>query len=518
VAYRASHESRFRDASWFQGHGWMLGGLRNASWRAFEFSVRPATAAVLLIAMSCGAALVGIYGRGPWYDEFATRYFADPSVPLSRAWLEIWPSETNPPFYYLVARLAAGAFGRSIPAGRLLNAVPLAFLMFWLGFAWRRRPERRGFLIAYASLVFGGTSFLVMLPSYRSYFWQYCAAVVFIGAAAIGSKDRGRTPGAFQFAATPFLLLLHQVTAIYAFILMCLLTVDDCRRRLLTRVASQFAIAAVSLIPLIVFTTMQSRRLDSVLIGVAWIPPQAPLAAIWELLGYLARALGQNWVAITAAAGAVLVGRRIDADRRRFAIMLAVALLAATAVTLAINTIHPIIVERYFMFLYAGAACLVSTLIEPEMAARRWLVRGVLLNAFIFVSAFGTWHATEPLWEEGARKVAAVVEKCASTKVHGGSLPLDAIEQSGLSYLAARHRFSVLPPTADTPGDCPVVYWVQFRSPRSAEIAQLCGDVARAANFTAHLDLPETALVDALPTVVDSGVILVVAPVPSARQ
>jgi hypothetical protein len=195
-------------------------------------------------------------------------------------------------------------------------------------------------------------------------------------------------------------------------------------------------------------------------------------------------------------------------------------------VTLAINTIHPIIVQRYFMFLYAGVACLVSTLIEPEVAAGRWLARGVLLNAFIFASVFGTRHTTKPLWEEGARKVAAVVEKCASTKVHGGSLPLDAIEQSGLSYLAARHRFSVLPPAADTPGDCPIVYWVQHRGPRFAEIAQFGGDVARAANFTAHLDLPETALVDAQPTVVDSGVILViarhrspdVAPVPPARQ
>ena len=68
-------------------------------------------------------------------------------------------------------------------------------------------------------------------------------------------------------------------------------------------------------------------------------------------------------MAIAAAAGAIVVGRpRIDATRRRFAIMLAAALLAATAVTLAINTIHPIIVERYFMFLYAGAACLVSAL------------------------------------------------------------------------------------------------------------------------------------------------------------
>src|SRR5271155_808525 len=200
---------------WAQSRSGMPRAPENAVARAYEISAQPAApavATVLLVAMSCGIALVAAYCRGPWHDEFASMYFANPSVPWSRAWLGLWPSETNPPFYYMIARVAAEAFGRSILVGRLINVVPLAFIIFWFAFAWRRSPERRGFLIAYACLVFGGMSFLSMFPNYRSYFWQYCAAVVFIGATS--RSDRGRAPDPFQIAATPFLLLLHEVTAI----------------------------------------------------------------------------------------------------------------------------------------------------------------------------------------------------------------------------------------------------------------------------------------------------------------
>jgi hypothetical protein len=337
----------------------MRRAVGNAAAGASEISeppAGPAAATVLLMMMSCGIALITAYCRGPWNDEFASMFWADPAIPWSRAWLEYWHLDTNPPFYCMIARVAAAAFGKSILVGRLINAVPLAFMIFWFAFAWRRCPERRGSLMAYASLIFGGMSFLVMFPNYRSYFWQYCAAVVFIGAASIRS-DRGWAPDPFQIVATPLLLLLHEVTAIYALIFIFLLVIDDCRRRLWTRAGAQIVIAAASLIPLIVFATMQWKHLDSTLMRVAWIVPHTPLGAIGTLLGYLTRALGQNWVAIFAAAGVILgVGRRFDPDRRRFAVMLVGALLVATAVTLAINASHPIILERYYMFLYADAA------------------------------------------------------------------------------------------------------------------------------------------------------------------
>jgi len=265
------------------------------------------------------------------------------------------------------------------------------------------------------------------------------------------------------------------------------------------------------MIPLIAFATMQSRHLDLVLMRVDWITPRTPLGAIKELLGYLTRALGRNWVAILASAGVVFgVRRGFDADRLKFVMMLAGALLAATAVTLAINASHPIIIERYFMFLYAGAACLIATLLGPEIAESRWLARGILLNAATFTIIFGAKHASELLWEDGARKVAALVEQCPTTRVHGGALPPDMAERTGLAYLAAEHHFSILPGAADRPDACPVAYWILNHGPGRAEIARFHGDVARATNFTARLDLPETTLAETRPITIDGGVVLVV--------
>jgi hypothetical protein len=113
-----------------------------------------------------------------------------------------------------------------------------------------------------------------------------------------------------------------------------------------------------------------------------------------------------------------------------------------------------------------------------------------------------------PVWEDGARKVAAQIEQCPSTRVHGDWLPFEMAEQTGLAYLTGEHHSTVLPKAADRPDACPVVYLILNHGPGADDIARFGGDVARAANFTAQLDLSETALTDTLPIMVDGGLVL----------
>ena len=56
-------------------------------------------------AISLVLLIVSAAFRGPWLDDFATFLFADPGVPWGRAIHQLWPTETNPPLFYALARL-----------------------------------------------------------------------------------------------------------------------------------------------------------------------------------------------------------------------------------------------------------------------------------------------------------------------------------------------------------------------------------------------------------------------------
>jgi len=164
-------------------------------------------------------------------DEFATALFADPTIPLSAAWAHLWAGETNPPFFYLFARLWLPLTGPTLFERRLINLVPLAFLLAWFVYATARHPQHRPFLAGLALFAFTGKFFLWQFPDYRGYFSQYCAEVVFLGAACIAYLEHDHRPDLFQLVALPFLILLHQVTCIYTFVLLVPLVGTDLHRR-----------------------------------------------------------------------------------------------------------------------------------------------------------------------------------------------------------------------------------------------------------------------------------------------
>ena len=243
---------------------------------------------------------------------------------------------------------------------------------------------------------------------------------------------------------------------------------------------------------------------------VDWIPRLGVLASLAEIGAIFPGAMAQNW----AAAGcAVLALAAASRPRGRRAVTIALLLgsaIAATALVLAINAVKPIVVQRYFSFVFVECACALAVLIAPWLDSHRRVAWLAPLNAAAFLLTYGVTQAHKPLWERGAEQVAAIVRACPTARVRGGSRPEDPRETLGLTYLGRRHGFKVLPVAPDAPDDCPVLYWTEQNAPTDSEVAVFAGNLARAANAKAGYQLPEALLSAATAERTNNGAIIIV--------
>jgi hypothetical protein len=466
--------------------------------------------ALLYVLANCAAGLAAFYFRGPWLDEFATRVFADPSIPFAKAWSELWPTESNPPFFYMIARLVEGVAGDSLLARRAANTLPLVAMLGWFSLIAYRRPELRSFLALFAVFAFGGRIFLQDLPYYRSYFWQYAAEVCFIGATVVAYVDRSARLAWVQLLAVPFLLLLHQITAIYAAALIAALFVVDFKAGHWRRVAGWAIVGALSLGPLALFATSQWAHAPQVMSRVAWISAKSSGAALVEILNVFPSGLAQNGVAALGAIYVLATKLRPIGPWRGIALLMASCGAIATAVVLCINLFEPIVVQRYFSFPVVELAACLAIVLQPLAHQNPRFALAMLLNATVFLVGYGFPQIHKKMWERGGEIVGGIVQDCPSTRVRGGAQPADERESVGLAYLGRRHGFSVLPVAPDAPGDCPVLYWSEGNAPTEADLARFGGSLARATNFTANYGLPESLLSQAAAIRSNNGVILMV--------
>jgi len=465
---------------------------------------------IIAVAASC-LVIIGAYYRGGAFDEFATFRFANPTVPFGAAWRNLWPTETNPPFFYIIARFGVETIGHSLFARRMVNLPPLLFLLSWFAIAAKRNPAHRGFLAGFALFAFCGKIFVFYFPEYRSYFWQYCAELVFTGAAVIGDLDRRRSPDPFQIAALPVLVLLHQVTTLYAGVLVALLIGVDLQRRYWWRAGTLALVGALSAVPLGFSTWLQLHHSHDLTGLVAWIKPLGTLTALRSVVGYLPPDLAQNWVAILAAPAAILLPRYRPRDERAALIrLIALAAALATAAILVINRYLPLTVDRYFTFLAVEVGCVIVLALEPLLRAKPWLAGLVFLVSAIYLGASGVQLLKDRRWDRGAEMVAALVAKCPGTRVHAGSLPPNDAEQTGLGFVAAPWHLRLLPVAPDVPGACPVLYWTEYKPATRVELALFHGDVVRATNYRAHLGLSELLMSRTIALRTQGGIILVV--------
>jgi hypothetical protein len=479
-------------------------------------------AALVIVGVVVAAAL-----RGPWLDEFATLWYSDPNLSLATLLDTRWVAESNLPAFYALVRLWSAVAGDDIFVLRLVNLLPFIFLVGWFPWAWFRRPAHRDFLLAYAVLAFSNRFLTGYFPELRGYCLQYCAEIVFLGAAWIDSADDRRGPSPFQLAAVALLVAVHQVTAIFAVAWVIVLGLADLRRGFTARAAWLGGVTTLFLIPPVGFMVLQHCHAGAVLSQVHWIPATSLPGAITHLLGLFAGGASHNWIGV-AAGVALLIGFRLPAlpwlaERPsrwelRFCGLLLAGLGLGIAVVLAVNLVTPLLVDRYFSALSAGAICILAILLRRAVAASPSLAALIFANAVLIAGTGIVSAATDTRWNQGARIVDAALAAHPDSLIYVGADPDDATG-AALGYgWYAKHRHWTIMPAAARPSDAPlptdrtVIFWAEHAGPTKGEIAAANGDATAAANAVLHWRLTPEDRARASATVTDDGVVLVIAP------
>jgi len=333
---------------------------------------------------------------------------------------------------------------------------------------------------------------------------------VFIGSVSVAYLDRDGRPNVFQLVALPFLLMLHQITTIYAAALLAILIVIDLRYRNFLRFWCFSVIALLASIPLGLFTWRQLGQFSDVLVEVSWIQPLGTLDALWTMLRSLVPALGQNWVALFAV-GVIAVSPRYRPRGAGSSLVwiLAGAAIGGSAIVLLINQRIPLIEDYILSFLAVEAMVIVSLAIVPLLYTKPWIGVLIAANAGVYVASNGAGVAHDRGLLQDADMVAQLVAECPQTRIHAGSRlpargpdPVRVIappqsEQIALQGLAAADGLTLLPLGPDTPGACPVVYWTEYRAPKAHEIEEHHGDIVSAANDYAGFGLDGSSIAHA---------------------
>lgn len=470
---------------------------------------------LLLAAATVVLLIVSAIFRGPWLDDFATFLFANPAVPWGVAWHNLWPTDINPPLFYAVARLWVDLCGTGLWARRMVNILPLLGLLGWFGVAWRRFPAQRAFLLLYWLIGICSAYFFSDFSVYRSYFFQYVAALVFVGAATLNYLEQRREIDWFQLAAVPFLFELHQITALYAGVMLLALIGRDLRARNWPRGLTTGGVALVSGVPLLVVTWLQLHRQVTALDNQAWIQRHGVWPSLWLILGFLPKALGQNWLALSGGLVALFNGY-VDRPARRWLWLLAGMAFVGTGLLLIANCFTPLIVDRYFAFLTVLCVCGLTLALVALCARFVWLFYALLAFAAVYTGVCFVQAVRDQRWSQGADMVANLVAQCPGTRVHAGMMPPNPEEQIGLAFLAAQRGVTLLPVVpghvGTGAGACPVLYWTEYYPPSNADVAYWRGDLARAANAHAGWGLSGDALARATAARTRDGVIVILPP------
>ena len=429
-------------------------------------------------------ALAAALTRGPWLDEFWTVFATDPSLPLATEASTRWLTDVHPPLFYLLARGAASWLGDDVTRLRLVNLPAMAGLLAFFCHAGAVWQAGRRFLLIYAVLAFSSYFATGYFAEYRSYYWQFSAAICLFGSGyallrgdVFGTaRDRWITGAVFATGAV-LLINLHFIAALLAEIAigaMALAAWLGGRGRLGAIMAATGLAAAL---PLAAILAIQAPYLAGAGGSGFWIRTGLGEAVV-ILAGSLAKGVGLSVAACALAVWAV--GSGTVGGRRRAGPgdgLIGAAFLGATVACVlvlgAINAYRPVIIDRYLLVCSATACCGLAVLSQEIAFRRRGGFAAIVLNAALFLGIAGHKLVNEPRWNESAEIVAERVAACPATDVAMLAFPYPGTLQNegavfalAYAYLAERHSFAARlsrpgGPPARTEGGCPALLWTE---------------------------------------------------------
>jgi hypothetical protein len=451
------------------------------------------------VALLCAA--VASLSRGIWLDEFWSRHNSDPSA----SWPELahrWLNDPHPMLPNLLYRLVLAAGGDSIGWSRImLNAPAMLALCAATLLFHQRSKTSHPFYIVLAILLISLPSFVDSFSNLRSYLWQICwagivAQFLFFTVTEVYGERGGRPAGAAMSQAAPLALgmiaivvsiNLHFLGGVVISVAIALLLGHLALRRAWRPFGAIAAAAVLAWLAMSIQAALQYRNVARNL-DFNWISTSTS-----DALAAFAGAIGMIVIVSPIAAWIAVFGRgkgasgdpALAAAERDFIRLLLLALGLSALLMLALNTLKPVIVDRYLLGWQVLACAVLAAASARALTANRLLYRSFVLVALLFVLGATVHFARAKAWHAGRDHIAATVRACPSTKVYAMSpwrlgdardSRLAAFESpvfaDAYRQLARQGGFTlaILPDAQrliPVDGACPTLLWVEHAGPGS---------------------------------------------------
>lgn len=483
--------------------------------------------------------------RGPWLDEFWTLWFSQRDVPLGQILKERWLADLHPPLFSALHWIAEPWAGDSIFRHRLLNLLPLTFVVAFVLFVTLRFPRHAGTVAAMLLVWLAVATTGEYLAESRSYFSQMSVVLVLAGSVVViahqgsdyqRSRDWPLASWTFVSIAVAF-SLNYLAAAVAGFLLLAFgahLWLTG-RRRWFWLL---FFGSLVCMVPVAVFVLVQKAVLAEAS-DAYWVTTSFH-DALTTFRRVIRRALEVNELALLVAGlsilGTVLFafrGRRQGGEgipaqsllpsleRTDLALIavLSTALLSFAALLLAAHLRQPIVTGRYLL---AWQILLMAALaVAGSPLWRRYPMLLVLL------AVAAVWHQTstaervrhELRWNGSLQLLQSQIAACPESEIYAVRFPRPSLMRNevevrrwGHEHLAAWNdiRLQFLdtddrPVLKPTDGQCPTLVWLEHVNWRSISRHADAQSVLRVAGVGSEgFDL-EHAVV----RVSDTGIVLV---------
>lgn len=443
----------------------------------------PQAALALLAAfplVALGALLYGAWNFGPWFDEFWSRYFADPSVNLRAAFVTKWALDVHPPLFSFLAWSASNlGIPRTLEAGRMLNLLPLFASATYLFVFWRLNRKEAPFLVTFLPAAVALVQFLAVFAEFRSYFTGFAAFIVLLVCLkrldqGIEEPLEGRNRALVwsgQVTSLFFCLNLHFVFALLAIALVGTFALSALLRGDRRLFAAHFLSGFACCLPLAATTLLQWTYLSTISKDF-WLKT-TPAAALDIFLQSLLSPIAQSTVMSLAWLGALGLRVISKASKRaddRYTGILAVSLVAAAAIILAYTAVTGALTGRYLipvcLIVVAGLAGATAETLRAHALMRALF----LLACMATIVQTALEAAREPQWNEAASFVAEKQKACPGARLvpmratlQDGTANVEANYTMAFAYLADRWHMTVgaldTMPTPQHDATCPDYFW-----------------------------------------------------------
>lgn len=469
----------------------MLESLRSFSnCRAILLANRAVSIAFPIVVI---AALVNAAAKvGPWFDEFWSLYFSDPTISLHEALFARWALDVHPPLFAFISWLAASArWPHSVLGGRMLNFLPLLLFAAYCAGYWRFNREDRPFLVVFLAGFAALAQFIDAFSEFRSYFLAtlaYAALVISLKRLDRAPEDppgaaNGRLLWTGQIVSLFICLNVHFVSALLAVALVGTFAFSSLLRGNRRAFFVHLATGSLCSIPLVATTAFQWPYLTMISQDY-WLktkPFDALVMLARAVVDPIVQTLAMNIAWLGAACLRVLSRQRFTTDDR-FALTLLASLLPCAAVIYIYTVATGALTTRYLVpvtltsigMLAAGTARAVWS---QRLARLLFLI--ACLAAIIEVTLS---TAARPNWNEAARFVAGKQHACPGARVvvlraNIKDQTANVSDTYSLGYGALASRFGIRiegldkMPTETRDLTCPDLYWAdnQFGAGKSRQ-------------------------------------------------